>query len=511
MRLWPALLLLSIGPSCKSTLGKPNGTPAGDPSSHGDTATTGGDHRGDSIAPPGDRGLAGDPLRAGDPGPAGDPRSAGDSGQPPVPCESLLTETVTTAGVITPPAGGVPSAGVPFTVTATGIAVTRVSDAADASGFSSFYTNGYSRWSPASITGEYVTAFSEGGGAAIYHLADRTVVRTLDVGEPNELQWDSSGAAQGATTIYYRTGAALRKIEILSGSDSLIHDFAVDYPGAGAAINGVEGAPSRDMRYWAFQICDSMDSGGQCSGLRDIIVYDKSTDQIIGRLKDHYATIPTPNYVDISPSGSVIVVGSCKETSGAASAAPFNGPYAWKKDFTGTPVRLNTNGNHSGWAYGFGSEELVVGFDPCGVSNEENTASCDQLMAVDVNDAQGWANRMIVFSNADMGWGPGAHFGRIYDPNVRGWAFISTYDGSAGQWAKDQLFFVELKPAAAGPRVWRVTPSFNSHVDYWSEGFASLDFQALNAYWGANWNGTSSLELYQARLCDGWWQTLNTP
>jgi hypothetical protein len=56
--------------------------------------------------------------------------------------------------------------------------------------------------------------------------------------------------------------------------------------------------------------------------------------------------------------------------------------------------------------------------------------------------------------------------------------------------------------------VWRVAPTFNDYQDYWSEAFASLDFQAQHAYWGANWDGANNLELYQATLCDRWWEAL---
>ncbi|MFH1807107.1 MAG: hypothetical protein ABIJ09_00075 [Pseudomonadota bacterium] len=418
-------------------------------------------------------------------------------------CIALTTSTASGASALPMPGGSEPGAGTPFTIATSGVVVQRLTDGADASQFSSAYTNGYSRWSPSSLGGEYVTAFAGNGGAAVYRLSDRSVMRTLSIGEPNELHWDSSGAHGTATTIYYRTGAELRRMDVLTGSDALVHDFGVEFPGAGAAINGVEGAPSRDMRTWAFQICDSMSGGGQCQGLRDVVVYDLPSDQITARLGDVHPGFPTPNFVDVSPSGSRIVVGSC-----AGNPEPFNGMYAWSPDFS-QRVRLSTGCTHSGWAWGLNGEEIFVSQDPCGANNDEITFTCDHFAAVDVNDAQGWEHRIAALAFDDLGWGNGIHIGRIDDSRVRGWFFVSTYSTGTSNWGTDQLFFVELVASSANPRIWQVTPTLNDYQDYWSEAFASLDFQAQHIYWGANWGGTAELQLYQAQLCAGWWDVLN--
>ncbi|MBW1806611.1 MAG: hypothetical protein JRJ87_00355 [Deltaproteobacteria bacterium] len=420
----------------------------------------------------------------------------GDSAQT---CQYSLIETLGSTSIIAAPAGGLPAKGDIFVIPETGIEVRRISDSSDSDGFSSFYTNGYSRWSPANITGEYVTAFASNGGAAFYRMSDLAVVHTVGVGESNELHWDFSGQPGTATSLYYRSGTQLRQLDILSGDDGLVHDFINEYPGAGQVLNGVEGAPSNDMRYWAFQVCTGMTGGGQCTGILDVIVYDKTDDLIVGRLKDKYASIPTPNFVDMSPSGERIVVGSC-----AGNSVPFNGPYAWSRDFE-TYVRLNTNCSHSGWAWGAVGEEFYVNFDTCGENNDEITFSCDYTTAVDVNRADGWENRIPIIYQGDIGWGNHTHMGRVYDPAVRGWFFMSTYSSGDLNWAKDQLFFVEIKDHTQNPRIYRVTPTLNSYEGYWSEAFASLDFQALRVYWGANWSGQGNLELYEARLCDGWW------
>ncbi|HEV8324173.1 MAG TPA: hypothetical protein VG389_21320 [Myxococcota bacterium] len=424
----------------------------------------------------------------------------GDAGPP---CTTLLVEPVSAASVLAPPGGAVPAAGAPFDVAATGVSVVRVSDAADPGATSSDYTNGYSRWSPASWDGSYVVAFGTDGLSVVYRLSDRTIVRALDVGEPNELQWDRSGAPGGATRLYYRTGAQLRRVDVLSGADALVHDFTADFPGALAVLNGVEGAPSNDMSTWAFQVCAGMDSGGQCLGLMDIVSYDLGADALIARLSDTQPAIPTPNFVDVSPSGARVLVGSCKVDS--TTPEPWNGPWAWSPDFSAR-VRAGTNCDHSGWAWGAAGEEYYVTYDSCGAGNDEVTPTCDYIMAVNVADPAGWDARIGVLYQGDLGWGNSTHFGRVYEPSVAGWAFVSTYTDSETNWGANQLFFLELVPEALGPRVLRVAPSMDAYVDYWSEGFASLDFAAGHVYWGANWNGAAELELYRATLCDAWWE-----
>lgn len=58
------------------------------------------------------------------------------------------------------------------------------------------------------------------------------MVRTLNVGEPNELHWDRSGRPGTGTVLYYRNGAQLRRLDVLSGEDTLVHDFTAEYPSA---------------------------------------------------------------------------------------------------------------------------------------------------------------------------------------------------------------------------------------------------------------------------------------
>ena len=460
------------------------------------TITTGGHHSGG--------GGAGANGNSGGTGASGNSGGTGAMGGT-VSCDGMLVETIANATVVPSPAGGEPAAGSPFLIPETHVSYRRISDVGDPGASGTDYTNGYSRWSPANITGQYATAFGSDGQSAVYRLADRTIVRSLPVGEANELHWDATGASGTETMLYYRVDAELRRMDVLVGNEELVHDFTVEYPTAGAVLNGVEGAPSRDMRYWAFQVCDSMDGGGQCLGIQDIIVYDLQSDAVLSRLSDTHPGMPTPNFVDISPSGSRIVVGTCKDSG--STPAPWDGPYAWSLDFS-TNVRLDTNCSHSGWAWGSAGQEYSVAYDTCGANNEEATPTCDFLIAVDVNDPQGWDNRLGIAYWGDIGWDYSNHMGRIYDSNVRGWFFMSTYGELTTGWPAHQLLFVELVPQASGPRLLRVGPTVVGYSDYWTEAFASLDFQAEHVYWGSNWDGAANLELYQATLCSGWWNAI---
>jgi hypothetical protein len=326
------------------------------------------------------------------------------------------------------------------------------------------------------------------------------VIRALGLGESNELHWDQSDTPGTETTLYYRVDTSLRRMDVLGGTDELVHDFAVEYPGAFEVINAVEGAPSRDMHLWAFMICDG-DAGG-CEILRDIIAYDMATDAIVGRLSDHEATLSIPNYVDVSPSGSRVVVATC-----AGEPGSFDGPHAWTPDFSAA-TKIGNDCTHAGWAWGYGGEEYFVSQD----NGAGGSETADYMIAVDANAADGWTNRTSILYHGDIGWGSGMHFGRVYDPAVRGWMFMSTYaDAAEASWGYNQLYFVELLPESSAPRIWRVVPTMNAYVDYFTEAFASLDAASQTVWWGANWNGADNLELYRAQLCPRWWEAVPAP
>jgi hypothetical protein len=147
-------------------------------------------------------------------------------------------------------------------------------------------------------------------------------------------------------------------------------------------------------------------------------------------------------------------------------------------------------------------EQMFVAQDDCASASD----TCDFITAVDVDDPEGWENRLGTIYHGDKGWDIGFHMGRVYGPEVAGWFLLSTYtDGDVDTWAADQLFFVELAPSA---RVFRVSSTLNAHDGYWSEAFASLDVSAQHVCWCANWMGQANLELYRATLCDHWWDAL---
>ncbi|MEI7890560.1 MAG: hypothetical protein WCI36_01190 [bacterium] len=178
------------------------------------------------------------------------------------------------------------------------------------------------------------------------------------MGEVNEVRWDYSGdhpyrlyftghsipnsqAASGenvATSFYYVD------IDPVSGVQSvpvLIHDFSVEFPLSGTyptggysstmILNDVEGDSSNDSRYWTWQVRGPYDHSSYDLSTAltykryAIIVYDKTTNSLVGRFQrdcagvsgvctvydtpsEAYPYIPAPNMTESSPLGVKAIV-----------------------------------------------------------------------------------------------------------------------------------------------------------------------------------------------------------
>jgi hypothetical protein len=116
--------------------------------------------------------------------------------------------------------------------------------------------------------------------------------------------------------------------------------------------------------------------------------------------------------------------------------------------------------------------------------------------------------RVNIFHMSEIGWATNYHVAAA----APGWVLFSTYslERAAERWAANQLFLVELAPASERPRIVRLGSTENRFLrgtkgnSYFTEAFASMDPEGRAVYWGANWDGSDNLELYELALGAGW-------
>ncbi len=383
----------------------------------------------------------------------------------------------------------------------------------------------YSRFTPLSSNGQllYLQRTVGNPDGLIYSAVDYALVKilpdriTID-GVPDqelnsmegaEIRWDLSGSHP--ERFYYRADTRFLAYDVTTDTAHLLHDFAAEFPTAAEIRNNVEGDSSADSRFWAWVVYGPY-NGSEFPALA-VITYDAATDQILGTmtlaayqaLGGHYAELPVPNMVEISPSGRRVIyhLGRCWD-DGTGGNRPldvgtvFDGPHAWDLDFT-DPVKVSVDETHSGWGWDTAGNELFV---------SQNNVN-DWIEAVDVMTGQ----VLQLYYHGDLGWGNGWHFARM-PRAARGWVLLSTYhDGGQTDWGDNQLFMLELKDHAAGPRVWRLGHTHNVYAegDYYAEAFAPIAQTADRLWWGAKWPGQQTYEAYEMALPPAWWADLGAP
>jgi len=258
--------------------------------------------------------------------------------------------------------------------------------------------------------------------------------------------------------------------------------------------------------------------------------------------------MPAPNMVDISPDGSKVILNYGRSYAGSGTAdfagTGFDGTKAWDLNFT-NPVYASKSEGHAGWAYNALGHSVFVSENP----------TTDRVESCDVNSVTATMTTgdcINIFDTSSTGYA-GEHFSRMYNPAYKGWILVSTStptgypsgypprqsdytytqyakieangyiyrattggtsgasvpawpttkgatvaDGAAiwtnygKTWADNQIYMMEIKDMAENPRMWRITPSYNSHYGYRSEGSAALSHDGKSVFWSANWGTTNS-------------------
>lgn len=440
----------------------------------------------------------------------------------------ISSNYITGRQIISPDLGAsIPQKGESRIDPVTGVKITRLTDASKFSGSNDALIV-YSRFTPENSDGTLFIA--HGANSTTSWILERktgTIIAELrndlgkSIGENNEIRWDISG--NHPYRVYFRDGMAFYMIDDVRNQEAtkeIIKDFSSDVPNATKIYNDVEGDSSNDNDHWAWMAAHY---DGATYVVDAFIHYQISTNtthlfkpsDLAGTNLDHrkdQATFPRPNMVEISPTGSGVVLhygrawgdatyGSRPEDIGSW----FDGPHLWPLDFkhgTKAPVKISIDESHSGWSFGENDEELFI-------SQNNRTDWLDAISTI-----SGYDSRAEVANHKDFGWSCGFHYGKM-PKNKKGWIFINTYSNvnnatHTTDWGADQLLMIEIKSESDSPLIWRIGHNYNKYDgDYRDEAPAAVNLAGNRIYVSNNWGGQlDHREVFLFELPDNWDETL---
>ncbi|WP_108866903.1 hypothetical protein [Aquimarina aquimarini] len=409
----------------------------------------------------------------------------------------------------------------------TGVKITRLTDASEFSNSNDALIV-YSRYTPENSDGTlFIVHGANSTTSWILERESGNIVTELknatgrSIGEDNEIRWDISG--NHPYRVYFRYDMALYMIDDVrnqEGTRTLIKDFSADIPNATKLYNDVEGDSSNDSDHWAWM---AVHYDGRTNVVDAFIHYQISTNtthifkpsDLAGTNLDHHkndATFPRPNMVEISPTGSGVVLHYGRSWGDASYGVRpedigswFDGPHLWPLDFNHTaksPVKISISESHSGWSFGENGEELFI-------SQNNRTDWLDAISTI-----SGYDSKIEIASHKDFGWSCGFHYGKMPN-NKKGWVFVNTYSNineatHDTDWAADQLFMIQIKPSSSEPIVWRIGHNYNNYSgDYRDEAPAAINLLGNRIYLSNNWGGQlDHREVFLYELPNNWNEVL---
>lgn len=303
-----------------------------------------------------------------------------------------------------------------------------------------------------------------------WHLYDAGTLAYLKVlngpASDSEVQWHPTDP-----NLFYYTpnygGLVVMEYDIRDDSKRVVGDFSgrLPWPDAARAWTKSEGSPSADGRYWAFQVetADFAPLG--------LMVWDKQRDAIVGTWDFAAHGVGRPDHVSMSPSGEYIV---------ASWDGNAYGTSAFRRDFTGQPVKLHHKSEHSDIALLPNGHDAYVSVD--------YQSNAGDVFMVEIQTGV----KTVFFGNYLNGTATAFHFsGKAYDKP--GWVLVSTYDTAAAtQWLHKKLFALQLK---ANPVIANVAHTHVVSSGYWSEPHASVNRDFTRILFNSNWDTGSDLDV----------------
>jgi hypothetical protein len=352
--------------------------------------------------------------------------------------------------------------------------------------------NEYARVQSFNADGTRILVYGTDGA---WYLYDAQALAPLgDLPWVTEPRWD----ALDPNRFFYVEDTRLMAYDLLTGSQSEIHDFAQDLPVSNVAAvwTRYEGSPSADRRYWGFMAEDE-----------DwlpvaFLVYDRQLDQVTVRdMRGVPGVSDDVDHVTMSPLGTYFLASfdrSCEQDSLGDDANPC-GLMVYDRDLTNGRSLLRIIGHYDPALDAQGREVIAY-----------QDIDTDHIAMLDLESgavSQLWP---IDFSHSSLGF----HFsGLAY--NMPGWAVVSTYSGGypdAYTWMDDQVFALELK---AGGRVVHLAHTHSlvneeMEHDYWAEPHASTNPDLTRIVFTSNWgrSGTDQVDMYLIQLPPGWTERL---
>lgn len=370
-----------------------------------------------------------------------------------------------------------------------------------------FARNDYSRRDPFNADGSRVMIYARDGSWHLYDPRNGQYVKRLPLhGADVEPQWDVADPDR----LYYlpnHGGLEIDRLDPATGQRAVAADFSnltaiaghpeahavTDvWPAAAHVWTRTEGSPSRDMRYWAFQV-ENRDF--QTLG---IISYDLVQNRILGVYDLHRDGngIGRPDHVSMSPDGTRVVVSwngdgnDCPAHRMGTRNAPC-GLMAFSTDFSHA-LGLASRGPHSDMALTAAGREVIV------IANYES----GNVEMIDLHTGEVTPLWRIYLGGASTAM-------HISGKGYRhpGWVLISTYalrdPEQVHPWYASKLMAVELAPH---PRIVLLAHIHSRAESYFSEPQAAVDAGFRHALFNANWGSgrETDIDAYLLTLPPDW-------
>ncbi|KQV97985.1 hypothetical protein [Rhizobacter sp. Root1221] len=365
------------------------------------------------------------------------------------------------------PADERPPKGLPVFDAAHRTCLVRVTDH-DAELRSGFARNEYSRRQAFNADDSRLIVVSQDGYWHLYATADLRYLGKLNgpAGDA-EPQWHPTDPAVLRYLPNNGIGMTLNEVNVETGQTHVVADLSqrvrAVWPTAQALWTRSEGSPSRDQRYWAFQVDDA-----KWGGL-GLVSYDLKEDRIVATYDFARNRKLRPDHVSMSPSGQYIVVSWLDAVT------------SFRADFS-EPRVIQKKSEHSDLAIGADGDDVYVAVD--------YEARGGPLFSVNLRTGK----RTDLLKTYIDGTATALHIsGKAFARP--GWVLVSTYAdyGKAGQqWLHRKLFAMSLD---AEPRILELAHHHSTYAEYFTEPQATVNRNLTRVLFSSNWGTRSKTDV----------------